>query len=188
MYAPVERRTWTVRDYYRMAETGILGPDERVELLNGEVVRMTPVGSRHAAAVSRLQDWLQRRLPEGMQLRVQQPVRLGEHSEPEPDLAVVRARDDFYAHAHPTGPDVLLVVEVAETSITYDKGVKRDAYARVGIPELWVVDLGHDRVVTYLEPSDGEYRRTQTHGTGASWHSPALGMDVRVRDVLGATA
>jgi Uma2 family endonuclease len=185
MYAPVERRTWTVRDYYRMAETGILSPDERVELLNGEVVRMTPVGSRHAAAVSRLQDWLQRRLPEGMQLRVQQPVRLSERSEPEPDLAVVRARDDFYAGAHPGGPDVLLVVEVAETSLTYDTGVKRDAYAREAIPELWVVDLGRGKVLAYAEPRDGQYTRAETHGPDGVWHSAALGMEVAARHVLG---
>ena len=118
-----------------MAEAGILTADDRVELLDGEIVEKTPIGSRHAAAVDRLTNALTRTLADRAIVRVQNPIRLSERSELQPDLALLRPRPDFYEHAHPGPADVVLVIEVAETSGDVDRLVKVPLYARAGIPE-----------------------------------------------------
>lgn len=130
------RRSFTVEEYHRMAEAGILREDDRVELLEGEIVEMTPIGSRHAACVDRLNQLGVRGVGPRAIVRVQSPVRLGERSEPQPDLTLLRARPDFYAHAHPGPADVLLIIEVAEASADADRTVKMPLYARAAIPEV----------------------------------------------------
>lgn len=111
------RRSFTVEEYYRMAQAGILTEDDRVELIEGEIIKMTPLGSRHAACVDRLTQLFSARIRGQAIVRVQNPIRLSERSEPQPDLALLRFRPDFYATAHPGPQDVLMVVEVAETSV-----------------------------------------------------------------------
>ncbi len=128
------RRPFTVAEYHRMAEAGVLGEDDRVELLEGEIVQMTPIGSRHAACVARLTHLFVDRLQGRAQVNVQNPVHLSERSEPQPDLALLRPRPDFYARAHPGPADVLLLVEVAETSSDVDWTVKIPLYAGAGVP------------------------------------------------------
>src|SRR5438067_1710908 len=129
-------RLFTVADYYRMAEAGILKEDDRVELIEGEVVAMSPIGSRHAACVAKLQALLHRVFSaEPVIVWVQNPLHLSEYSEPQPDLSVLRARDDFYAKNQPTAADVLFVIEVAESSLMYDHHTKLPLYARSGIAE-----------------------------------------------------
>jgi Uma2 family endonuclease len=134
MGVQVQRRLFTVEEYHRMAEAGILSEDDRVELIEGELVTMSPIGSRHAACVARLTALL---FPVGGRgiLWVQNPIRLGARSEPQPDVALLRYRPDFYASAHPGPEDVLLVVEVAETSADADRSLKIPLYARYGIPK-----------------------------------------------------
>ena len=152
------RRLFTVRDFYQMAEARILRDDDRVELLAGEVVEMTPIGSRHAASVDRLHRMLHDGLVESSVIvRVQNPIRLDEHSEPQPDLAVMRFRSDFYRDAHPGPADVLLTIEVADTSAELDREVKAPLYARAGIPEVWVVDLAARAVDVYRGASPQGY-------------------------------
>jgi len=124
MAAPLVRHRFTVEEYHRMGQAGILSEDDRVELIEGEIVEMAPVGSRHAACVKRLNALLSRRAGGRALVSVQDPIRLGEHSEPQPDLALLKPREDFYAAAHPGPEDVLLVIEVAETSLEYDREVK----------------------------------------------------------------
>jgi Uma2 family endonuclease len=128
-------------EYYRMAETGILAPDARVELVEGEIIDMAPIGSPHAARVSRLAKIFTLALAERAIVNVQNPLVLNEYSEPEPDITVLRYREDFYAGGHPRPEDVLLVIEVADTSLQYDRDVKLPLYAAHGIPEYWLVDL-----------------------------------------------
>jgi Uma2 family endonuclease len=151
------RGHFTVADYHRLAETGLLDPDARVELLDGQVVDMSPIGSRHAGTVK----WLSRRLAtllgERAILGVQDPVVLDEYSEPEPDIAVLEPRADFYREGHPRPSDVLLIVEVAETTLEKDRDIKLPLYARSGIREVWIVDLNADRVEVYLEPRADDY-------------------------------
>lgn len=134
------RRRFTAGEFERMGEAGILR-DERLELIEGEILRMSPIGSRHAAVVERLGALLQQKLGERAPVRRQNPVRLEPESEPQPDVAVVKPRPDFYASAHPGPADVFLLVEVAETTADFDRGRKAPVYARCGIPETWIVLL-----------------------------------------------
>lgn len=162
MVVQVERRLFTVDEYYQMAEAGILSEDDRVELIEGEIVAMSPIGSRHAACVDRLIQLLFDRVRGRAIIRVQNPIRLSEFSEPEPDLALLQPRADFYAEGHPEPDNVLLVVEVAETSAGSDRTLKVPTYARAGILEVWLIDLADETIEIYREPSPrgyGEIRR-----------------------------
>jgi Uma2 family endonuclease len=152
------KRLFTVEEYHRMAEAGILSEDDRVELIEGEIVRMSPIGSRHAACVGRLTQQLVVQVGGRAIVRVQNPIRLGEHSEPQPDLALLRPRADFYAEAHPGPEDTLLIVEVSETSAAPDLEVKVPLYARFGVPEVWLVDLAGERLEVFRNPSPQGYQ------------------------------
>ncbi|MFV9504788.1 MAG: Uma2 family endonuclease [Oscillochloridaceae bacterium umkhey_bin13] len=170
MAAPVRidtsLRRFTVDEYSRMLAAGVLRPDERVELLDGAIVEMSPIGPLHAAIVSRLYEILLRRLPPTYQVRAQQPIRLSLHSEPEPDLAVVIGRVDYYATAHPTPADVRLVIEVADTTLTFDRGIKLALYATAALTEVWIVDVAGQQIEQYTDPDHGQYRSKQTYGHG----------------------
>jgi Uma2 family endonuclease len=156
------KRRFTVEEYHRMAEAGILSEDDRVELLEGEIVAMSPIGSKHAACVDRLTRYFDRQVGDHAIVRVQNPIRLGEHSEAQPDLALLKPRPDFYASSHPGPEDVLLVVEVAESSATVDREVKVPLYARFGVPEVWVVDLAGEQVEVFRQPSPQGYQDLRT--------------------------
>lgn len=162
MAMAVARHRFTVDDYYKMAEAGILGEGDRVELIDGEIVDMTPIGRRHQACVDRLNDLMVSSLRGKAIVRVQGSLRLDEHSEPQPDLVLLRYRPDYYATADAGPADTLLVVEVAETSARYDRRVKVPLYARAGIPEVWLVDVDAGRVAIYREPGPQDYRRVVT--------------------------
>jgi Uma2 family endonuclease len=173
---PHERR-FTVDEYYRMAEVGILDRDERVELVDGRIIAMSPIGSPHAWCVSRLNRILARR--DDVIVIVQNPIHLDDRSEPEPDLAVLRIETPQDRHPRPR--DVLLIVEVADTSLAYDRQTKSPLYARSNIPELWIVDLGGARVDVYLDPTPAGYRLVQTFKRGEAISpafAPNLMMDV----------
>ena len=148
----------TVGDFYKMGEAGILGPDDRVELIEGALIDMAPIGSPHAGMVTRLIHLFARLLDGRAVLSPQNPLRLDEHSEPQPDLSVLRAREDFYADAHPGPADVLLLIEVADTSVRFDRETKVPLYARHGVPEVWLIDLNARRVEVYRAPTGGAYR------------------------------
>lgn len=173
------RRRFTVDEYYRMAEIGILRPDERVELLDGEVFTMAPIGSRHAGRLNFLAEWFFARLLGRAIVSVQNPVRLSSGAEPEPDLALLRPRPDHYDRAHPGPDDVLLLIEVADSSLAYDRGRKLPQYAEAGIPEVWLVDLPGNRVFLYRDPSPAGYQTIATLGRGDVL-SPAAFPDLRL--------
>jgi Uma2 family endonuclease len=181
-----EPRRFTVDEYLRMAETGILPPDAAVELLDGEIVDVSPSGSRHAACISRLSALVHSRLRTGEIVRVQLPIRAGEGSLPEPDLAIVRFRDDYYSGAHPDPGDALLVVEVADSSVGFDRMVKSRIYADHGIPAYWLVDLNLDAVVVHGEPAAGAYRARRTARRGQLLSVQAVpGLEFLVEEILG---
>ena len=162
-----------------MVQAGILGEDDRVELLEGEIVEMAPIGSGHAACVDRLTHLLVRQFAEKSIIRVQNPVHLGERSEPQPDLALLRSRPDFYAKAHPGPEDILLLVEVAETSVELDRDVKLPLYARAGVPEVWLVDLPGERIEVYRKPTPQGYQEVRQVRRGervASQAFPDIGL------------
>lgn len=174
MAIDVARRQFSVRDYYRMAEAGILTEDDRVELIAGEVVETSPIGSRHAACVDRLNALLHRHSGEALIVRIQSPIRLNDYSEPQPDLALLRFRPDYYSEAHPLPADVLLVVEVADTSLTYDRNAKLPLYAEAHIPEVWLVDLANEAVEIYAAPEGGQYQIVYRAHSGDALSSPTL--------------
>lgn len=162
MGAQVMKHRFTVEEYHRMGAAGIFSEDDRVELIEGEIVEMSPIGSRHAACVDRLNHLFSQRAGERTIVRVQNPIRLSGHSEPQPDLALLRPRLNFYAHAHPSPEDVLLVVEVAETLADYDREVKVPLSARAGIPEVWLAELDAEKIEVYRQPGPHGYQEVQT--------------------------
>jgi Uncharacterized protein conserved in cyanobacteria len=170
-----------------MGEAGVFGEDDRVELLDGQIYAMSPIGSEHAACVDRLTKLFVLHTGENAIVRVQNPVWLNETSEPEPDLALLSPRDDDYAARHPRPDEVILVVEVADTSAAFDRNAKRPLYARAGIPEFWIIDLAEDRIEVHRAPQDDEYTEKQHVEGGQSISVQALpALDpVAVQDVLG---
>jgi Uma2 family endonuclease len=159
--------------YYRLGELGVLAKRDRVELIDGEIIEMSPIGSRHAACVSRLNRFLTPRVGNAL-VRFENPLALPDEYDPQPDVVVVRARDDDYEDAHPTSDDALLVVEVADSSLRYGRTVKVQRYAEAGLPECWLVDLTRNQIVVHQNPVAGEYRNTRTYGAGESWTSSAI--------------
>jgi len=161
MSVAVSRRLFSVEEYHEMADCGILTEADRVELLDGEIVAMSPIGSRHAACVKRLNGILTKSLPSQVVVSVQDPIHLGPRSEPQPDLALLKPRTDFYANAHPGPKDVLLIVEVAETSAESDRKLKLPLYAKAGIPEVWIWELSSKRVEVYPQPAGKKHLKVE---------------------------
>lgn len=173
------RHRFTLDEYHRMAQVGILNEDDRVELIRGEIVQMTPIGSRHASCVARLTDVLVTGLHGRAVLWPQNPLTVLPDSEPEPDIILLRYRDDFYRNALPGPGDVELLIEVADTSLRYDRGVKGSLYAEAGVPEYWVVDLDGRGVEIHRHPSGGRFGYTERVGIGATL-SPLAFPDLRI--------
>jgi Uma2 family endonuclease len=152
MALQLPRRRFTVDEYYRLAQAGILQEDERVELLDGLIIEMAPITPRHAACVTRLNRVFGQRLRDFVLVSVHNPIRLDEHNEPEPDVALLRPKADFYRSGHPGPTDVRLLIEVADTSEPLELRVKLPLYARSGIAEVWLVDLDKETVGVHREP------------------------------------
>jgi Uma2 family endonuclease len=179
-------RRFNVYEYHRMAAAGILGEDDRVELIEGEIALMAPLRGRHSARVSRLASELFAQVGGRGIVRVQDAVRLSDESEPQPDLALVKPRADFYAAAHPGPEDILLIIEVADATADYDRSVKARLYAEADIPEYWLVDLTRDRVDAHLQPVDGRYKTVRAYRRGERLRLEALpGVDIAIDDILG---
>jgi len=163
--APVERWRFTVDDFYRMGEVGIFPPDARVELIDGEVYRMAPIGSHHNGSVASLDERLREGLGRRVTIIAQGPLQLRQigrrQGNPQPDVLVLKRRNDFYRHANPTAADVLLLIEVADTTPRYDREVKGPLYARAGIVEYWIVDLTGARLLVHRGPVDGIYQSVE---------------------------
>jgi len=185
MAVQLSRHLFTVDDYYRMAESGILREDDRVELIDGEIIEMAPIGSGHAGTVDEFGDIIRTLLDGVAIVRSQNPIRLGHRSEPEPDLALVTRRPDYYRGDHPRPADVLLLIEVAESSLEYDQQTKAPLYARAGIPELWIVNL-IDRVIeVYREPSPEGYQSVRIMRRGETIQPVSFpDLSIAVNDVL----
>lgn len=165
--APTRRR-FTVAEYYGMGEAGILFENDRTELLDGDVIVMPPIGDWHAARVNLFTNVLPPQLQGRAVVSVQNPTRLDETSEPQPDVMLLRWRDDFYRGGHPGPDDVLLLIEVSDTTVDFDRNAKLPLYARAGIPEVWIVNRTARRIEGYSEPSDGGYTTVRYAGPGES--------------------
>ncbi|BCV20804.1 Uma2 family endonuclease [Moorella sp. Hama-1] len=181
----VARRRFTVDEYYQMARAGILGEDDRVELIEGEIIEMVPIGTRHAACIRRLLHIFSTKIGDNALVDTQNPLRLGQKSEPQPDLMLLKLRDDYYATSHPRPEDVLLLVEVADTSVAYDREVKINLYARGKIGEVWLVNLQTHQVTAYRLPSPSGYIEAKEYERDDHIAPLAFpGLNIPVRDIL----
>lgn len=168
--------------YERMVDAGVFIPDQQVELINGQIVPMSPQNSRHAAVTTRLLHLLMDTCPEGYHVRSQVPLALGSASEPEPDVIVVPGSNEQYIDGHPT--TAALVVEVADTPLAYDRDVKRTLYARHGIPTYWIVNLSSSCVEVYFDPKDDDYASKQTRQRNDSLTVPFAESTIACSDLL----
>lgn len=182
-----QRRLLTIDEYHQMIEAGILSEDERVELIRGEMIEMSPIGNRHAGCVRWLIRSFSSRFASRAVVDVQDPVPLAEQqSEPQPDVVLLRYREDCYRAQPPKPADVLLVVEVADSSLVYDRDVKIPLYAEAGIQEAWLVAFPSDSVFSYCDPSPAGYRRVRQHRRGDVITPEAFpGEHFAVDDILG---
>ncbi|MEM1320040.1 MAG: Uma2 family endonuclease [Bacteroidota bacterium] len=181
------RRLITVKEYQLMAASGILTEQDRVELVNGEIFHMSPIGSRHAACVNRMANHLIQQLLANVIVSVQNPVVINEHSCPEPDIALLRPADHYYADQHPGPDDILLLIEVAETSIVYDREVKLSLYASAGVAECWLVDLENNWIESYRLPSGGAYKIRELLRPGEQIQTAFSKISFHVTHLIGKT-
>jgi Uma2 family endonuclease len=157
MATEISKRLFTVHDYHRMVAAGILTEDDRVELIHGEILAMSPIGPRHSAAVLRATQELVRLVSGRAIVGVQGSIRLDEYDEPQPDIYLLRPKEDFYASGHAGPADIFLIIEMADSSLEYDQGLKMRLYAETGVPEYWVADIRNDGLVAYAEPKENTY-------------------------------
>lgn len=184
MAVSVEKRLLTVEEYNEMGRVGILGPSDKVELIHGEIIKMSPTGSKHAATTDKLSDKLKSYIKENCIVRVQNPIRVDEYSEPVPDLTLVKFKSDFYRIEHPKSTDILLVIEVSDSSLLYDRKIKGGLYAKAKIPEYWIIDLENDRLEVYSNPKNGKYEDSGTLEKPNLVESYLINKEVRVGNLL----
>lgn len=178
-------RKFTVEEYYKLEEAGILKEDDRVELIEGEIVEMAPIGSRHFAAVNRLMRLLDRQIGDRGIVSVQNPLLLSERSMPQPDIVLLAPSSDDYRHRIPGPENTLLIVEIADSSLQYDRLTKAPLYARAGIAEVWLVDLVQNCIEVYRQPQAGEFSKHLRFDRGSEVSpQPFPDIKIRVEDIV----
>ncbi|MBI4672405.1 MAG: Uma2 family endonuclease [Chloroflexi bacterium] len=186
MSAVVERHLWSADEYERLAQFGFFDEDDRVELIRGEIVAISPIGDRHSGCVNALNELLRDRLGKSVIIAVQNPVRLNNASEPQPDVGVLRRRADFYRKGHPIPADVILLIEVSDSTADYDEQVKIPLYAEAAIPEVWIVDLKFGIVSQFADPLFGKYRHLTRGRTGDTVTARTVpNLTLTVDEILG---
>ncbi len=162
----IRRHRWTVKELQRFVEHGAFLPEDRIELIAGELIDMAPIGPEHAGVVDLLMDNLNQRVKQKLLIRGQNPIILGDHSAPQPDVALVHRHNDFYRSHHPHPEDIVLLIEVADTTVHYDRTVKIPLYTRYNIPEVWLIDLSKRCIEVYREPTETGYQTIEHHHQG----------------------
>lgn len=186
MAVNLAKHYFTVSEYERMGETGIFAPDARVELIEGEIIEMSPIGSRHAACVESVGETLTLQLHGKAIIRVQNPIVLSDFSEPQPDVAILQMRADRYRESHPRPNEVLLVIEVSDSTYSLDRNVKIPLYARAGIAEALIFNLAEDQLEYYSQPESGMYQSRITLRHGDRFESTVVpGVALDVAAILG---
>lgn len=176
----------TVEMYHIMADNGAFGPDERLELIDGEIIEMSPIGSRHARCVNFLAEFLNRHFFEPFIVSVQNPIIATDRTEPQPDIALLERRDDLYIDQLPTGSDVALVIEVSDSTVAFDRGRKIPNYAAAGIGEAWLVDLESEHVEVHSMRKENAYGLVKIYLRGENAVSETLAeLTLPVNDILG---
>ena len=189
MQAEVTKKLFTVDEYYRMADVGILGPTDRVELIEGEIIQMSPIGNRHASCVDRANYLFVTAFKEKAIVSIQHPLRLDKYNEPQPDIIVLKPRADYYASQSRTPADTFFVVEVSDTTLRYDTKVKLPIYARSDVPEVWIENLQEDLLLVCRDPTGRSYRTQLTLHPGEFISPPGFPeLSFKVEDLLGRPA
>lgn len=186
---PVDTRgryAFTVRDFHHLVEAGHFTRADRIELINGELTIMPPIGPEHSYHTTRITNTLPLQLPAGVLLRMNEPITIPDHSEPQPDAAVVRGKADGYRKAHPGPKDVLLIIEVADSSAEFDVQIKSKLYARAGIPEYWVLNVKETALHVFTGPSAKGYKSIEVLDAGDTVRSRSVpGLKIAVKKLLG---
>jgi len=185
MTVQLQERKLTVQDYHRMIEAGILTEDDRVELLDGKIVQMSPIGSQHTSTVKRINQLFSSILPDDIIIGIQDPIILPDLSEPEPDVSVLKPSPDFYAAQHPQAEDVLLLIEVADSTLEKDREIKLPLYAKAGIPEVWIVNLPNQQIERHYQVEDGIYRHRELYAATHTIPLTAFGLSTEAANILG---
>lgn len=183
---PLMRKKFRTDEVYQMMRIGILPEESGWELIEGEIIQKIPTGSKHASTVRRLEKTLERNFGDFVMISSQNPIHIDEHNEPEPDVALLKPRDDFYAERHPEPEDVLLVIEVSDSTLEYDRETKKTIYAEAGIKEFWLVNLKQDLVETYSDPANGVYYEMKIFGRGETASSKYItALSLETDGILG---
>lgn len=186
MNALLARRPFTTTEYHKLLENGFFTEDDRVELIDGEIITMSPIGPKHAGCVNRLINYLSQKVGKAAIVAAQNPVWLNEYSEPQPDISLLKPRADFYSLSHPTPQDTLVAIEVADSTLEIDRQIKIPKYAQAGISEAWLIDLVNDRIEIYALPNEGVYQEIRIvlrHQEIVSRTLPQL--KLKAEDILG---
>jgi Uma2 family endonuclease len=183
MTTQIQKRLFTVAEYHEMAKAGILA-ERGLELINGEIIEMSPIGSKHAKYVNILSRLLGNLLGEEFIISSQNPFIANDRSEPEPDFAILRFRDDYYEDELPHGQDVLLIIEVADSSISYDRNVKLPLYAASGVPECWIIDVLKKEIHVYWQAEENAYRFRELARLGNTIEAKNIDLKLAVVDVF----
>jgi len=180
-----QRYAFTVADYHQLIASGHFKRTDRIELIHGELTIMPPIGPEHSFHTTRITNSLPTELPAGVWLRMNEPITIANHSEPQPDAAVVRAKPDGYRSAHPGPKDVLLIIEVADTSAAFDTQVKARLYSKAGIPEYWVIDCQEGCLRVFTQPSARGYKQLQVLDRGDTVKSASVsGLTLKVKSLM----
>ncbi len=179
-----KKRLFNLDEYSKMQEAGILQEGDRVELIQGKIVFRSPINSQHAGTVLKISAFLHRILQDLALINVQNPLQLNAYSEPEPDIAVLKPAPHFYAERHPQPEDVFFLIEVAGSSLPYDREVKQPLYAAAGIPETWIVNLDKRRIERYRNPENGEYQTSEILQPGETFSLSPFSIQVNVSDLI----
>jgi Uma2 family endonuclease len=181
----LERKKFTLEEYHRLGDMGFLGEDDRVELIDGEIIEMSPIGKKHNACINRNTRTLIQKLGDKAIVSVQNSVNILEN-EPLPDIAILQPNPTYYADRLATAEDMLLIIEVADSSLAYDQEIKAPKYARAGVQELWIVDLNDDMIWVYRKPSEKSYLDLKAHQRGETITLLAFSdLTLAVNDILG---
>jgi Uma2 family endonuclease len=178
------KRLFSVDEYHRLVEVGILTPNDKVELIQGEIIKMSPIGPKHAGNIDFVVQKLILLFQEEIIVRNQNPVQLGNMSEPEPDVSILKPNENYYTSSHPKAEDVLLLIEYSDSTLQYDQNTKIPLYAVHLIPEVWIVDLKQNRVITYSSPKGEEYLNIRTYQKGETIVTGQLTRPISVNDLL----
>ncbi len=180
-------KRFRVEDFRRMTEVGILPEESGWEIIDGFLIDKMTIGSRHPSTVKRMNRKLMRLLGDNAIISVQDPIHIDDYNEPEPDIALLKPREDFYAESHPAPQDVLLLVEVSDSTVEYDREIKKSIYAKAEIAEFWLVNLKESTIECYTQPKNGNYRLAQIFETGEMVQSKTIeNLKLKVKEILAS--